>query len=126
MRSGVIYIIPGYYGNGALDEKAEAISRGDGWRAIEDAPAWDKRPANQFVRLEGECDHSGTSWPRTGFGTAGIDRTGPCGYREADIRRIAKDCDMHPLSATVTHWRPVDWAWKSMIAAAPPVPEGEE
>ena len=76
------------------------------WRKITDMPDWNDRPIYQFIRLEGECRHSGERWLRIKVGTATIERDGPFGYRESDIDRLCRDGDMDRETAVVTHWMP--------------------
>lgn len=79
------------------------------WRT--DSPPFGQRPIWQFVWLQGECYHSGTTWFRQGWGTAAI-RTndaadGLKGYRRADIERICLDNDIDPTTVDVVGWLPM-------------------
>jgi hypothetical protein len=76
------------------------------WRKISDRPKWDHQPIHQFIRLEGECSHSGERWARVKIGTATVERDGPFGYRATDIDRLCRDGDMERETAQVTHWMP--------------------
>lgn len=80
------------------------------WRPICDRPPFDHQPIRQFIRLEGSRYHSDANWARVWCGeafTRPIDADdGICGYRTADIARLAAEGDMDIHSVVVTHWMP--------------------
>lgn len=103
---------PGFRASHGADKSSPpeaSIPNADAWRT--DSPPFGKRPIWQYVWLQGECYHSGTTWFRQGWGTAGI-RTndaddGCLGYRRSDIERICRDNDIDPVSVDVVGWLPM-------------------
>jgi hypothetical protein len=82
---------------------------GGEWRT--DSPPFGKRPIWQYVWVQGEKYHSGTTWFRQGWGTAAIRindaEDGFQGFRRSDIERICLDNDMAIESAEVVGWLPM-------------------
>lgn len=94
---------------GSRLEQSRSPHGADAWRT--DSPPFGKRPIWQFVWLQGEQYHSGQTWFRQGWGTAGI-RTndaedGMLGFRRSDIERICRDNDIQPESVVVVGWLPM-------------------
>jgi len=93
----------------------------DGWQPIETQPDFMERPGRQFIRIEGEAEHSGMCWSRVWCGEAYIRKEGAddemLGYRKSDILRLCKDGDMIPSSARVTHWMPARFPLLTLSAS---------
>lgn len=87
------------------------------WRALGDLP-FDEQPIRQLVYAEGCRTHHGDTWKRAYVDVAYIERDGPQGYREADIRRIEADGDFDPGTAMVV-------AWQAFIAPFPTRDKGD-
>ena len=96
----------------------------DGWQPIETQPDFMERPGRQFIRIEGEAEHSGMCWSRVWCGEAYIRKEGAddemLGYRKSDILRLCKDGDMIPSSARVTHWMPARFPLLTLSASPSP------
>jgi hypothetical protein len=101
--------LPSGLSQSSLSQAQPSVPNADAWRT--DSPPFGKRPIWQYIWVQGEKYHSGTTWFRQGWGTAAI-RTNDAedgfqGYRRSDIERICRDNDIEPCSADVVGWLPM-------------------
>jgi len=75
------------------------------WKPIEQLPPAGERFGKYWVIVEGERNHSGSTWYRQ---SAGVARTQNSGFYETDIANIAEDGDMDAYGYIVTHFMEIN------------------